>query len=208
MLWLQKTPNGKAGFRHTWRVKWSPSPGRIGQMVAVRLITIACKMEASLLSSLTKRLSFPAMLSSPSTLPLLYICLLLQPLMKAKMLCVIWISYGMCGVTAAESRQTKRNVGSTEWQSWTPVALQWRSPGQLRAQLITASPTFGDIQTGHIVNRLLLPLLLPSRPPWQSRVPSCLLAISIHLRVKTGSHSAARKQTGGFINCSNSLKTA
>lgn len=62
MLWLQKTPNGKAGFRHTWRVKWSPSPGRIGQMVAVRLITIACKMEALLLSSLTKRLSFPALL--------------------------------------------------------------------------------------------------------------------------------------------------
>lgn len=43
MLWLQKTPNGKAGFRHTWGVKWSPSPGWIGQMVAVRLITIACK---------------------------------------------------------------------------------------------------------------------------------------------------------------------
>lgn len=66
MLWLQKTPNGKTGFRHTWGVKWSPSPGRIGQMVAVRLIMIACKMEALLLSSLTKRLSFPAMLFFPS----------------------------------------------------------------------------------------------------------------------------------------------
>lgn len=72
MLWLQKTPNGETGFRHTWGVKWSPSPGRIGQMVAVRLIMIACKMEALLLSSLTKRLSFPAMLFffSPSFIDL------------------------------------------------------------------------------------------------------------------------------------------
>lgn len=72
MLWLEKTPNGKTRFRHTWGVKWSPSPGRIGQMVAVRLIMIACKMEGLLLSSLTKRLSFPAMLffSSPSFIDL------------------------------------------------------------------------------------------------------------------------------------------
>lgn len=34
-------------------------------MVAVRLITIACKMEALLLSSLTKTLSFPALLPRP-----------------------------------------------------------------------------------------------------------------------------------------------
>lgn len=38
-------------------------------MVAVRLITIACKMEALLLSSLTKRLSFPALLSPPPLRP-------------------------------------------------------------------------------------------------------------------------------------------
>lgn len=56
MLWLQRSPNGKMGFGHRWRVKWSPYSGRISQMIVVRLILIACKMEQLLLSSLTKRL--------------------------------------------------------------------------------------------------------------------------------------------------------
>lgn len=103
MLWLQKTPNGNAGFRHTWRVKWSPSPGRIGQMVAVRLITIACKMEASLLSSLTKRLSFPAM---PSLHPYSFIdwsTVCLQPFRWKQKYSVIWNLNRMCAVEANEN---------------------------------------------------------------------------------------------------------
>lgn len=158
MLWLQKTPNGKAGFRHTWRVKWSPSPGRIGQMVAVRLITIACKMEALLLSSLTKRLSFPALLFSPPPPFLFYrfvCCCSLRWKQKCSMLFEIETECVPLRRRGGRCRQTERAFGSVEPPSWvtipTPNEVQWRSPGQLTAQMIPLLSTFGKIQTDHIV---------------------------------------------------------
>lgn len=117
MLWLQKTPNGKTGFRHTWGVKWSPSPGRIGQMVAVRLIMIACKMEALLLSSLTKRLSFPAMLFFlPLFYRFVYSCSLRW---KQKCSVLFEIKSGMCLVQA------------TKWES---VVVATRNPFHLTCE--------------------------------------------------------------------------
>lgn len=47
-------------------VKWSPFSGKIFEMAVVRLIVIACKMEALLLSSLTKRLFLFLFLFFPS----------------------------------------------------------------------------------------------------------------------------------------------
>lgn len=151
MLWLQKTPNGKTGFRHTWGVKWSPSPGRIGQMVAVRLIMIACKMEALLLSSLTKRLSFPAVLFFlPLFYRFVYSCGLRW---KQKCSVLFEIKSGMCLVQATEwesvvavtcnpfhlTREDSWRVCSVEPQSqarfWTPTTRNWSKAAHIRWQL-------------------------------------------------------------------------
>lgn len=197
MLWLQKTPNGKTGFRHTWGVKWSPSPGRIGQMVAVRLIMIACKMEALLLSSLTKRLSFPAMLffPSPSFIDLSTLAASDESknalcYLKLKAECVwfrwqsgkvLWWQHATlsiwhvktCEEFALLSREVKRG-------SWLRThELIEGSSHQLTAQLIPFSSTVGKIQTGHIINGHQLDSLPANLLANSNR--ACLTPISIYL---------------------------
>lgn len=184
MLWLQKTPNGKTGFRHTWGVKWSPSPGRIGQMVAVRLIMIACKMEALLLSSLTKRLSFPAMLFFlPLFYRFVYSCSLRW---KQKCSVLFEIKSGMCLVQATKWESVVVASHNPFHLTCEEFILSSRgheliegSSHLLTAQLIAFSSITGKIQPGHIINWHQL-ATLPAHLLANSNT-ACLTAISIYL---------------------------
>lgn len=77
--------------------------------------------------------------------------------------------------------KTERALGSVEPPSWatipTPNEVQWRSPGQLTAQLIPLLSTFGEIQTDHIIN---LQPLARYRQGLPHKADRCLLATSIH----------------------------